>query len=452
MELVGVPISKPSAARSSDIRPADPLMLLALATMTTAPSVTISGTAVVVVSSTVVVVTAGAAVVSTDASVVVVTTSAASSPPHAATTEPQIATATTARVRSATPLDTLTFLTAIPLQYRVQRGRPIRANESEGKGDTVHFIMSTSIPVIDLQQPDDVVTSSIIEAYSQIGFAQIIGHGVAQPTIDAAFDASARFHALELDEKMAIALDHNHRGYIADGTAVDRSSEVVPATAANRSESFMMMRDDTPDSREVALRTPLDGANQWPHLDNFREPVTRCHDAMRDVALTVLTLIDHGLGAEGALIDTFSTPTTWFRLLHYPPVMVDAPEDVFGSAPHTDFGALTLVAQDSAGGLQVAKGGDEWIDVEPIDGAFVMNAGSMLHRWSNGRLRATPHWVRNRGNSDRYSCVLFCDPHMLTEIAPLPACVGGDGPLFEPVVFTDVVAHHLGAIYEQHQH
>ncbi|MEL0194763.1 MAG: 2-oxoglutarate and iron-dependent oxygenase domain-containing protein, partial [Acidimicrobiaceae bacterium] len=94
--------------------------------------------------------------------------------------------------------------------------------------------MSTSIPVIDLQQPDDVVTSSIIEAYSQIGFAQIIGHGVAQPTIDAAFDASARFHALELDEKMAIALDHNHRGYIADGTAVDRSSEVVPATAANR--------------------------------------------------------------------------------------------------------------------------------------------------------------------------------------------------------------------------
>ncbi|NDF21886.1 MAG: isopenicillin N synthase family oxygenase, partial [Euryarchaeota archaeon] len=85
----------------------------------------------------------------------------------------------------------------------------------------------------------------------------------------------------------------------------------------------------------------------------------------------VLTLIDHGLGAEGALIDTFSTPTTWFRLLHYPPVMVDAPEDVFGSAPHTDFGALTLVAQDSAGGLQVAKGGDEWIDVEPIDGAFV---------------------------------------------------------------------------------
>ena len=311
--------------------------------------------------------------------------------------------------------------------------------------------MGTSIPVIDLEQPDDVVTSSIIQTYSHIGFAQIIGHGVTQQTVSAAFDASARFHALELDEKMAVALNHNHRGYIADGTAVDRSSEVVPATAANRSESFMMMREDAPDSRDIALSTPLAGANQWPRLDNFREPVTACHDAMRNVALRVLTLIDHGLGAKGALIDTFSTPTTWFRLLHYPPVRVDAPKDVFGSAPHTDFGALTLVAQDSAGGLQVARGDDEWIDVEPIDGAFVMNTGSMLRRWSNGRLTATPHRVRNRGSSDRYSCVLFCDPHMLTKIAPLPACVGGGEPMFEPVVFADVVAHHLGAIYEQHQ-
>ena len=312
--------------------------------------------------------------------------------------------------------------------------------------------MSTSIPVIDLQRPDEDVMNAVIDAYSHIGFAQVIGHGVEQSTIDAAFDASSRFHALSIDEKMMIALDHNHRGYIADGTAVDRSSEVVAATAANRSESFMMMREDAPDSREVLAKTPLAGPNQWPDVDNFKESVTSCHDAMRDVALRVLTLIDRGLEGDGELMQGFATPTTWFRLLHYPPVSVDAPEDVFGSAPHTDFGALTLVAQDSAGGLQVAQGNDNWIDVEPIDGAFVMNAGSMLHRWSNGRLRATPHRVRNRGSSDRYSCVMFCDPHMLTEVAPLAACIDeGRTPKFEPVIFADVVAHHLGAIYEQHQ-
>ncbi len=316
----------------------------------------------------------------------------------------------------------------------------------------VHHIMSTSIPVIDLELPDNDVADAIIDAYSRIGFAQIIGHGVNPDTIASAFEASSRFHALPLDDKLAIALDHNHRGYIADGTAVDRSSEVVAATAANRSESFMMMREDAIDSNEVLAKTPLAGPNQWPDLDNFREPVVRCHDAMRDVALRVLGLIDDGLHGHGDLMKSFGTPTTWFRLLHYPPVSSDAPEDVFGSAPHTDFGALTLVAQDSAGGLQVAHGNSDWIDVEPIDGAFVMNAGSMLHRWSNGRLRATPHRVRNRGSSDRYSCVLFCDPHMLTEVAPLPACIeDGQSPNYEPVMFADVVAHHLGAIYEQHQ-
>ena len=312
--------------------------------------------------------------------------------------------------------------------------------------------MSTSIPVIDLQLSDEDVIDAIIDAYSHIGFAQIVGHDVDPNTITGAFEASARFHALPLDNKMSIALDHNHRGYIADGTAVDRSSEVVAATAANRSESFMMMREDAPNSHEVQANTPLAGPNQWPDIDNFKEPVTRCHDAMRDVALRVLSFIDQGLGGQGDLSKSFSTPTTWFRLLHYPPLGSDAPEDVFGSAPHTDFGALTLVAQDSAGGLQVAQGSGNWVDVEPIEGAFVMNAGSMLHRWSNGRLRATPHRVRNRGSSDRYSCVLFCDPHMLTEVSPLTGCVDeGLQPEFEPVVFADVVAHHLGAIYEQHQ-
>ena len=61
--------------------------------------------------------------------------------------------------------------------------------------------MNASIPVINIQSPDQDVIAGIIDAYSQIGFAQIVGHGVDQRTIDGAFDASARFHALPVDEK-----------------------------------------------------------------------------------------------------------------------------------------------------------------------------------------------------------------------------------------------------------
>lgn len=313
-------------------------------------------------------------------------------------------------------------------------------------------VRSTSVPIIDLQGARASVAAQLLEAYEHIGFAQIVGHGVAPDVVAAAFEASRRFHALPLEEKLGIALDHNHRGYIADGTAVDRSSEVVTATAANRSESFMMMREDAPDSREVRNRTPMAGPNQWPALDGFRDAVTACHDAMRDTALDILQIVDEALDGNGAIISTFEVPTTWFRLLHYPSVATDAPEDVFGSAPHIDFGGITLVSQDAAGGLQVSMGGGDWLDVEPIDGAFVMNSGSMLRRWSNGRLRATPHRVRNRGGTDRYSCVLFCDPHMNTIIEPIASCCEeGVQPGCEPIRFADVVAHHLGAIYEQHQ-
>lgn len=310
---------------------------------------------------------------------------------------------------------------------------------------------SRTIPIIDLSDHPTRVGEAVMEAYTTVGFAQIVGHGVNSDVVQAAFAASERFHTAPLAIRQAIALNNNHRGWIADGTAVDRSSEIVPATRANRSESFMMMREDAPDSDEVRRGTPLAGPNQWPDIAGFREAVTACHDAMRDVALQLIHIVDDALGAEGTLRRAYAVPTTWFRLLHYPPVASTAPQDQFGSAPHTDFGGLTLVAQDTTGGLQVASPDGGWLNVDPIPDAFVMNAGSMLHRWSNGRMLATPHRVDNRSGQQRYSCVLFCDPHMNTVVEPLGSCTDHTTPaVFEPVLFSDVVAHHLGAIYTQH--
>jgi isopenicillin N synthase-like dioxygenase len=135
-------------------------------------------------------------------------------------------------------------------------------------------------------------------------------------------------------------------------------------------------------------------------------------------------------------------------LLHYPPQSPQAPEDLYGSAPHKDFGCLTLLAQDDVGGLQVQTPAGHWVDAPPMKDAFVVNVGDMLHRMSNGRLLSTPHRVINTSGRERYSVPFFFDPHVATDITPLP---GTGAPQFEPLNFGDFLRSELEAGYTAHK-
>jgi len=76
----------------------------------------------------------------------------------------------------------------------------------------------------------------------------------------------------------------------------------------------------------------------------------------------------------------------------------------------------------------------------------------MLHRWSNGFLKSTPHRVINRTGLERYSCAFFFDPYVDTIIAPLDECVTGKIPVqFDPIHFGDFLRAELEAAYAQHQ-
>ena len=176
------------------------------------------------------------------------------------------------------------------------------------------------------------------------------------------------------------------------------------------------------------------------------------HDAMAGLGRRLMELAVLALEVEpGEVLPAFVPPTTWLRLLYYPPTD-PAETDLFGSAPHRDFGCLTILAQDDVGGLQVQTPDGDWIDAPRRPGAFVVNVGDMLHRWSNGRLRSTPHRVINASGRARYSCPFFYDPHVSTVIAPLPATVTDDRPAqFGPVHFGEFLRSELVASYDQHK-
>ena len=306
------------------------------------------------------------------------------------------------------------------------------------------------IPKIDISEIEEkefsrTLLQDFFSAYNTYGFGYIINHGIEKTLIEQLFQVSKQFHSQPLSEKMRVALDHNHRGYIAINTSTDVNSKLADVKKPNQSESFMMMREDKSELPDVYLSGP----NQWPKLENFKEVLEKYTFNMTKLGRNLMRLALLSSGVKDlSVMQSLDTPTIWLRLLHYPPISKNSPSDLYGSAPHTDFGCLTILAQDEIGGLQVQTREGEWIDVPKLEGSFVVNVGDMLSRYTNGLLRSTPHRVINKSEKERFSCPFFFDPHTNAVVQPLK---GTGKPKFSPINFGEFLREELEASYEKHK-
>jgi isopenicillin N synthase-like dioxygenase len=306
-----------------------------------------------------------------------------------------------------------------------------------------------ALPIIDFAVASEATLArQLDEAFSQIGFCYFKGIGVDPAVVDGVFDASRRFHAQPRVAKEAIAMNRFHRGYMAPRSSLIETSSVARVTRPNDSESFMLMHEVAPDDPRHGR--PLDGPNLWPDLADFRAPVEAYERAMHGFCLRLLPALALALGLPGDwFAPHFRQPTTFLRLLHYPPQAPDAPDDAFGSAPHTDYGFITILAQDRQGGLEVRRRDGTWLAAPPIAGTWVVNVADMLSRWTNGRWQSTPHRVKNLSGGDRYSCPYFFDMSMDSIVEVLPTCHGADSlPRFKPVRYGDYLIERLDRNYD----
>jgi len=132
----------------------------------------------------------------------------------------------------------------------------------------------------------------------------------------------------------------------------------------------------------------------------------------------VLRGVSQALGRPKDSFDAaFETPMALLRGNFYPTRPDWAGDKDFGSATHTDYGCLTLLATDGAPGLEVRKRGGGWIPVQAPVGEFVINFGEMLQFWTAGEVVATPHRVQG-GKAERISIPLFFNPSHDTNVAP----------------------------------
>jgi len=313
------------------------------------------------------------------------------------------------------------------------------------------------IPIVDLRNNLNPQTQTarqsakeLFAALSQIGFAYIAGHNVSPAVRTAAFAASRAFHASSLEQKQLLAINAFHRGYMGMASSTIVTSSVAKVTRPNLSESLLIMHELPPDDPGLLAGLPLQGPNQWPDwLPQFKPAMQAYVHEVDALGRYIVRLIALSLELPASALDHyFTAPTTFLRALHYPPQTVNL-EEQFGSAPHTDYGVITLLAQDNSGGLQVRPRGSDWIDAPPIDNTYVLNVGDMLARWTNDRFVSTPHRVINRSGGDRYSLPYFLDPSMDCVIECLPTCTDANHPAkYAPVRYGDYLMERLDRNYD----
>lgn len=265
------------------------------------------------------------------------------------------------------------------------------------------------------------VAGEIERACRAHGFFYLTGHGIAPQVLEALETESRRFFALPPEDKMAIAMARGGRAWRGFFPVGGELTSGRP----DLKEGLYLGTELAADHPRVRAGLPLHGANLWPAAQpNLKAAATAYMDAATRAAAALMEGVSLSLGLEA---DYFAraytaTPTVLFRIFHYPakgPAEADWSHS-WGVGEHTDYGLLTLLAQDRWGGLQVRTPGG-WIEAPPIEGALVCNIGDMLERLTGGRFKSTPHRVMNRSGHDRLSFPLFFDPDFEAQMQPLPA-------------------------------
>ena len=305
----------------------------------------------------------------------------------------------------------------------------------------------TSLPVIDFSLMSSsalgdrlAVAGEIRQACLKNGFFYLRNAGVSPEAMRDILDAAKMFFALPVADRQAISKEQSPagRGYeIMSGQRLEATAQ------PDLKEGFVMGTDLPETDPRVMAGWPQHGSNQWPRgMDEWKKRVEAYHAAMTSLARRIMSALALSLDMPETYFDAaFQDSIATLRLLHYPPQPADAGVDARGAGAHTDWGAITILLQDDAGGLQISDDAGGWIDALPIKDSFVINLGDLVPRWTNGLYRSTRHRVINRSGRERYAIPFFFDGRGDYISDCVPTCLKpGEKPLYPPLSVNDHLA------------
>ena len=295
----------------------------------------------------------------------------------------------------------------------------------------------------------------IDQACRAVGFIQIVGHGIPGPVITGLTEAIDRFFDLDLEAKTAYRTPPEiNRGYSPPKSeSLSLSLGVESASHMNDFFEAFNVGATAADYPHVSDLPAVEYAeNVWPDVDGFETKIAAYFAEAARVARTMTRIFADALGLDD---DFFPEHTDHsldlMRMNNYAlPEGTDITLDgeLMGMGEHTDFGIVTILWADQVRGLQVLGTDGTWNDVQPAEGALLINLGDVTARWTNEQWMSTLHRVKppiiDGTIQRRRSVAFFHDGNVEAVIKTLPWCVDDEHPdLYEPVTISEHIAAKL---------
>jgi isopenicillin N synthase-like dioxygenase len=265
----------------------------------------------------------------------------------------------------------------------------------------------TALPVVDLRDDPVALRRQLRTVAHDVGFLHLTGHGVSEHLTRRLLTEARRLFALPDADKDAVAMRNSphFRGYTRLG------GELTGGVVDWREQIDIGPQREPTGGPGKPDYLWLQGPNQWPPaLPELPAVIAEWDAALADVGRTLLRHWAISLGGPADVFDAAfaDTPATLIKIIRYP-AEADSPQ---GVGAHRDAGVLTLLlAEPGSQGLDVRGPDGEWIEVDPVPGAFIVNIGEMLEVASGGYLRATEHRVR-LSSRERISVPYFFNPRL----------------------------------------
>jgi isopenicillin N synthase-like dioxygenase len=268
-------------------------------------------------------------------------------------------------------------------------------------------------------------------------------------------DWNKKFFDLELEQKNQINKDTSNtwnRGY-----ELMKSQILEEGTLPELKEGYYIGDEISKDHPYFVDKKLNSGPNIWPsedvlpNVDNFKATALDYYSQVVSLAKDILKVLALTLDLEESYFDDYAAgAVATMRLLHYPSQPPDSPAKLTrGIGAHTDFGCVTILLQDKVAGLQVYDyTTKEWLDVIPTPGAFVVNLGNLMMRWSNDKYISNLHRVINVSGAERYSIPVFFSGNPDYVVECLPNCVKeGEEPKWSPITVEQAIKNGYSDSY-----